>query len=106
MKILRYFPNKGNTSLKGTFSIEVDKWHLIINDMKHFESNGRKWVSFPQKMTGKGPEAKYFPFIQFNDKALQARFIDKVLPLLEDYLKSSPIKPEEATGPSQGELPF
>ena len=101
MQILRYFPILGKGALKGTFSLKVDKWGVIINDMKLFEKEGRKWISFPQKIIKTGDKSEFFPLLQFEQKSHMSAFSDKVLSLLAEFVKRAPIEANAEIKPSQ-----
>lgn len=105
MEILRYREvNKG--AMKAFFSLKVPKMGLIINECVLFESKGRRWISFPQKMVEANGEKKYYPYVQFSDKSLMATFSEKVMPAIDEYVKSSHGESNEAVRAGQMEMPF
>jgi len=73
--------------LVGFANIYIPKWGVEICDVKLFQKNGARWVSFPAReyTEANSTEKKYFPYIRFRDKAHAEIFSKRVVEAIEKY---------------------
>lgn len=100
MKILKYRPIKEGGCLKGTFDLEYyvnEKYGFMqICDMKHFQKEKTRWVSFPDKEYMKDNEKKYYHYGRGTDPKKDKIFREDAREAVEKYLSA----------PKEDELPF
>ena len=92
--------NKG--ALVGTCNIRVLKWgDLLINDIKIFEKDGKRWIAFPGKEYESEGKKKYWSYLQFKDNKLMNAFQEQIFKALEEYMERHQPKEENLE-----EIPF
>ena len=84
IKILSYQKlDKG--FLKGSLSILVEDWGLEIYDMKIFEKDRTKWISFPSRQYEKDGQKCFAPYLKFPSKEQMAAFSHAVFKAVEQF---------------------
>lgn len=84
--VTRFSKIAGSGALMGFLSITFPIPgcpNFFVNDMKLFQSNGKRYVKFPDKPYEKDGETKYFPQCGFVERFDE--FSDMVVKALDEY---------------------
>jgi len=86
IKITKFTKRENDSSLKAYFNIVVEKWgNFYINDMKLFEKNGSRFVTFPDKEYTKDGEKKYAANCGFTERNVSTSFQNNVLKAIDEF---------------------
>jgi hypothetical protein len=87
IEILEWRECKHNT-LQGFAKIRVDEWELCLDGVAIHTKEGKSWASLPSRpqldrdgaaMRGDDGKVRYFPILEFDDKAASFKFSDAVI---------------------------
>lgn len=96
IKCLKYTPvRKG--FLEASIDILVEKWGIEILEVKIFNKEGRRWVSFPTKMSESNGKKSFYPYIRFANKEHMNQFTVQVLESVKSFEvgpPSFPVQPQ------------
>ena len=105
MEIVNWREKKTSGTLQGFLSV-VTASGLQINDCSYHrrEAGGSRWIGMPAKsFTKNDGSTGWVPMVEFANPGARARFTEKVLKALDEYLK----QPQPAvTKPAVVEEPF
>jgi hypothetical protein len=60
------------SALKGSFTVEIPKWHMQIRSITLFQKESQIWISFPSREYEKDGQKKYFSYIVFDKETYDA----------------------------------
>jgi hypothetical protein len=76
---------------RARFTVKMGEWRgLLIRDVSLFESNGKRWLGMPSRQYETEGKKRYWPYVAFEDKEVEAAFKAKVMQLVEPLLQQAP----------------
>lgn len=90
--LIAFFNLKYNVKIEAYGSLIVATQY--VNDMKLFQKNGRKWVSFPDKRYEKDGQPQYIPYLGFVER--NDEFVSAVLKAIDDFCIKAAQQPVRA----------
>lgn len=100
IEIQHYAPNHKQSALKAKFNVVIQKWGgFVIRDMCLFESDNKRWITYPSRDYEVDGKKKYFSFNGFLDKAMDETFKSKVMEALDQFLKNPSVKDDKPLNP-------
>lgn len=90
IEIIDYKPSNYEGSFKGTFSVKIDKWNLIIRGMRHIKTDKAEFVTMPEKMKKEDDKwTKDFAWVDFTSNETRETFKKACLTSIRLYNQRS-----------------
>lgn len=92
--IVRYETlNKG--ALVAKFDVKIQKWGgLIIRDCSLFDSNGKKWITFPSRQYEVEGKKKYFEYLAYENREIADKLKSAIMDAVSKKQQENKGEPE------------
>ena len=95
MKISHY-KAIGKGAMVASFNLTLPKMgDFQIRGITLFESNGKRWITMPSRAyddPADPSKKKYFAYVGFEDRAVNQKFQDSVMKVLDEHIKTLPVQ--------------